>query len=564
MAHDVFISHVEGDADVALGIALGLEQAGFSTWCYELDSVAGVSYLLQTKQAIERSGAVVVIVSAHSLGSSQMTKEIVRAHESGKHFAPVLRGITHAEFQARQPEWREAIGAATSIVVPAQGVAEILPRVVDGLRALGVRPRKRSDAARVAAIQRQLAELAAEPVPRAPPLPPVGREPEPQPMALRRTYDTIELRGSRHVAWLVAALGILVVVVLVAVFLRVGPLSRYEGGRATATPNAAAGVSVTEASTMGTSVATAEPIPGSQPLTDTLAVLATIPTGDTPISVAVNPNTNRIYIANANSVSVIDGASNSVVATLTVGVRLGPIAANPSTNRIYVASLGDSNVSVIDGVSNSVVATIPMGMGSEPWGVDADPSTNRIYVTVLSAGGESVSVIDGASNLVVATIPISSSALGVAVNPSTNRIYIVNDDSNYVSVIDRASNTVVVTVPVGSVPRGVAVNPSTNGIYVTNYNSANVSVIDGSSNAVVATVPVGLEPWGVAVNPSTNRIYVANGGSNNVSAIDGATNTVAAVVDVGGGPRGVAVDPTINRIYVANNGDGTVSVISDE
>ena len=36
---------------------------------------------------------------------------------------------------------------------------------------------------------------------------------------------------------------------------------------------------------------------------------------------AVNPNTNRIYVTNdgSNNVSVIDGASNTVVATVAVG-----------------------------------------------------------------------------------------------------------------------------------------------------------------------------------------------------------------------------------------------------
>ena len=43
-------------------------------------------------------------------------------------------------------------------------------------------------------------------------------------------------------------------------------------------------------------------------------------------SVAVNPNTNLIYVANyvSDNVSVIDGASNTVVATVAVGS--GPYA----------------------------------------------------------------------------------------------------------------------------------------------------------------------------------------------------------------------------------------------
>ncbi len=115
---DVFIAHVEEDSDVALDITLGLEEAGYATWCYEVDSIPGLSYLIQTGKAVEAARAVVVVISPHSVGSRQVTKEVVRAHESGKEFIPVLCGITHIEFQNRQPEWREAIGAATSISIP--------------------------------------------------------------------------------------------------------------------------------------------------------------------------------------------------------------------------------------------------------------------------------------------------------------------------------------------------------------------------------------------------------------------------------------------------------------
>ena len=48
---------------------------------------------------------------------------------------------------------------------------------------------------------------------------------------------------------------------------------------------------------------------------------ATVPVGTTPVAVAVNSATNKIYVANRgnNSVTVIDGASNS-----TTTVNVGP------------------------------------------------------------------------------------------------------------------------------------------------------------------------------------------------------------------------------------------------
>ena len=69
-------------------------------------------------------------------------------------------------------------------------------------------------------------------------------------------------------------------------------------------------------------------------------VTATLGVGSQPYAVAVNPVTNKIYVANMNSnnVTVIDGASNT---TTTVSVGSGPqaVAVNPATNQIYVANM---------------------------------------------------------------------------------------------------------------------------------------------------------------------------------------------------------------------------------
>jgi len=153
---DVFISYAEEDGDVAYALALGLEGAGYTTWCYELDNVAGVSYLIQTGQMIEDARAFLVLISPHSISSRQITQEIIRAHETNKHFFPILRDITHVDFQRRQPEWREAIGAATSITFKPGEATGIITRIVPGLKALGVHPRNMPDTERCARIRQAL------------------------------------------------------------------------------------------------------------------------------------------------------------------------------------------------------------------------------------------------------------------------------------------------------------------------------------------------------------------------------------------------------------------------
>ena len=136
---DVFISHVEEDADTVLDIVRSLEAAGYTTWSYERDSYPGLDYLDQVERAIEGCNALIVLISPDSLGSQQVEDEVKWAREQRKYFLPVLKGITWAEFQNRRPKWRMALGIATAVSIPAEGVGVILPRIIRGLGALGVR-----------------------------------------------------------------------------------------------------------------------------------------------------------------------------------------------------------------------------------------------------------------------------------------------------------------------------------------------------------------------------------------------------------------------------------------
>src|ERR1035437_8639221 len=128
---------------------------------------------------------------------------------------------------------------------------------------------------------------------------------------------------------------------------------------------------------------------------------------------------------------------------------------------------------------------------------------------------------------------------------------------------------VIATVPVGPYPQSSAVNPVTNKIYVVNNNcmdypnpcagNGTVTVIDGATLAT-NTVSVGSNPYGVAVNPITNKIYVANicgndvtcsSYSGKVTVIDGVSLSTTSV-SVGANPYVPVVNSVTNQIYVPN------------
>jgi uncharacterized repeat protein (TIGR02543 family) len=218
-----------------------------------------------------------------------------------------------------------------------------------------------------------------------------------------------------------------------------------------------------------------------------------------------------------------------LLAALLSAIAAGNVCAAPFA---YISNNAANTVSVIDTGTNTVVDTI--AVGSYPLGVTVNPSGSRVYVANHSS--DTVSVIDTSTNAVVETISVGSGPQGIAVNPSGSRVYVANTASHNVSVIDTSTHNVVDTIPTGSNAVGVAVNPSGSRVYVTNAGNNNVSVIDPTNNSIVATIPVGSNPHGVAVNPSGTRVYVRNGDST-VSVIDTGTNTVVDTITVGSGPH---------------------------
>jgi YVTN family beta-propeller protein len=141
-------------------------------------------------------------------------------------------------------------------------------------------------------------------------------------------------------------------------------------------------------------------------------------------------------------------------------------------------------------------------------------------------------------------------------------IYVASQATSTVSVIDGSSNTVTTTIPLSGYLAAVAVNSTTNTVYVTNYAGAgSIEVIDGATNSVTTSISAGSLQWGIAVDPTTNIIYKSDTFDDTVSAIDGGSNTVVTMLPVGDAPVGIAVNTVKHTVFTANEYDGTVSVI---
>ncbi len=247
--------------------------------------------------------------------------------------------------------------------------------------------------------------------------------------------------------------------------------------------------------------------------------------------------------------------------TINVGGSPVALAVDQQTNMVYATTAATiPELSVINGSSNRVIARVNLSSASGT--ATFDPSKDRLYITEPESN--SVVVLDPSTGATLVSIGVGEYPQGIGVNPASGRVYVANQRQNTVSVIDTSTEAVIATVKVGNNPLGVAVNPVTNLVYVSDLPTG-ISVINGSTNDVLARIGLEDQVFGVAVNPSSNTIYAALFFSKTVDAIDGLTNNVVARVSVDtstDSPSGLAVNSMSNTIYVGNRDKGTVSVIN--
>ena len=241
---------------------------------------------------------------------------------------------------------------------------------------------------------------------------------------------------------------------------------------------------------------------------NSLKVVTNIPLNKAPLCIAVNEQTNRVYVGTENSFVVINGETDTVITEIPIGASVEAIVANPQTNRIYVGT--HNNVTVIDGATNLVVGTILEGV-YDTYELAVNPVTNLVYIcdwVTFMDRYDSVKVYNGANFQLITTVNIPDSnthttieRVGVTVNSNSNRVYATWRGANTLYMIEGNNHTIIKTVTPSSFSDTVMVNPYTNFVYV------GTAVLNGETLEAVAQNYTGeIE----AIDPVHNLLYTTN------------------------------------------------------
>lgn len=260
-------------------------------------------------------------------------------------------------------------------------------------------------------------------------------------------------------------------------------------------------------------------------------------------AVAVNPMTSRVYVSCGNSQSggglvAFDGIALShasvkiptaPLARALAGTQPTGLAVNPNTNRVYVAGMtSPTSLDVVDASTYQVLASIP-GLPDQsmdwmvagfnllplPRPIAVNTLTNTIFV--VNSVSSSISVFDGNTNTLTGNISIPTPD-GVVVSqplPPGTQMYETKPGNTFYDL----SNGNLTTLG-GAI--AIAVNESGNLLYVANVNGT-VSVFALDPPATPAQFSVnGVIRDGLGV-PAAGVTVKASGAAGSTTAVTDAT-----------------------------------------
>jgi YVTN family beta-propeller protein len=227
--------------------------------------------------------------------------------------------------------------------------------------------------------------------------------------------------------------------------------------------------------------------------TETLAVVASIPTGRGHRELAFSPDSRFAYATNRGSgtVSVIDVREKRKVRDVPTGPQ--PISMDYSAvaGALYVADGRDGSITVIDGRSHEVAARVQARPGLGPMRFTADGR----WGLILNSREDAVHILDASTNRIPHTVPVGKEPFQMALSRSFAHVRCLGSEKVYmVNLLELGKET---APPVNSYPVGAE---SPDGV-------PDVGLARGISNAVG-------ESEVLTVNPVNKTTYFYMEGMN--------------------------------------------------
>jgi DNA-binding beta-propeller fold protein YncE len=266
--------------------------------------------------------------------------------------------------------------------------------------------------------------------------------------------------------------------------------------------------------------------------------MTTIPL-DRPVRhIAECPHRHRLLATTQTSVIAIE-PDHGVVTSAPVGIEPKAILVSPDGSRAFVTGY-EGAVSIVN-TDNLTVKTV----SREPSSAEAvDPQGNYLY-QVHNQGRNCWLSAMTEHGITATVVPVDSYAVGLAVSPSGDRVYVASSKARShrtcghgsISIIDTETFTLLDVMPMEFAPDTIVVSSDGSTLHATHYNANAITTIELTKRSQTL---IGLEdaPLGIVTSPAGDRLYVS--GLHSLTLLDPATHAVTKVL-TGDLPRYVRV-----------------------
>lgn len=292
--------------------------------------------------------------------------------------------------------------------------------------------------------------------------------------------------------------------------------------------------------------------------------------GQHPLAIAASPTRNEIYVVNEGaegtngSVSVIDAEHNIVVATIPVHRQPLSIDVDSDGARAYVANSASDSVSVLDLKARREVAQF--GAGEGPVATHIAPDGKSLVVA--NQKGNSVSVLDSATGQVRAVFASCPGPASPVILPDSSKAFVACSAGHQVMAIALANSQARPNQPdalealmdVGHGPTDLTLKPDGGEIFASNSGSDSVSEIYDTTDEVGDTYMIGADPVRGLVSRDNALLYVANLRSQEVTVYSIEDGKRVGSIHVGDGPAAMTFSAAGHLLFVADSRSGDVAV----
>jgi YVTN family beta-propeller protein len=264
-------------------------------------------------------------------------------------------------------------------------------------------------------------------------------------------------------------------------------------------------------------------------------------------------------------------ADGKRVADVKVGTHPHEIAISPDHRYLYVTDNGilwmtnpgegGNTISIIDVASMKKAGVIDLGNFRRPHGIDVDPKSGRIVVTIENPDG--ILLIDPANRKVLKKYDVQGTDPHMVLfGPRAQWAYVSNTGTATVAAVHLETGKVKL-IPTDPRPQGGVFSHDGKLLYVTNSDGNSISIIDTEKKERLGTIKTGTSPARIALTPDGKTlVYNLGEGGDAVAFADIATRRQTTVIPLGGRPLSLTMSGDGRLAYAGIQDQDKIVVIS--